>query len=96
MIKYQGLRCQCPYELIKQACYDKNGQHSKESSFLYTNNYLNGFHSICVWLHLCDLNIDFFLGDTALHIAISEKQEDIVDLLISKGADIEKKNYEGN
>ena len=46
-----------------------------------------------VW---CDLNIDFFLGDTALHIAISEKHEDIVDLLISKGADIEKKNYEGN
>ena len=34
-------------------------------------------------------------GDTALHIAISEKHEDIVDLLISKGADIEKKNYEG-
>ena len=35
-------------------------------------------------------------GDTALHIAISEKHEDIVDFLISKNADIEKKNYEGN
>ena len=31
-------------------------------------------------------------GDTGLHIAISEA---IVDLLISKNADIEKKNYEG-
>ena len=40
--------------------------------------------------------LSFLDGDTALHIAISELHEDIVDLLISKGADFEKKNNEGN